>query len=357
MKYLKTILALAIATFLMIRCETGNDDPVNYDLSNGVYIVNEGSFNSNNGSISYYNPVQQLIINNVFESANGYSAGDVIQSFATVNDSLGYLIANNSHKVEIVRLRTFESIRPSIVAIYPRYFVQVSNSKGYISAFTRNSHGYLYVVDLNNHELTDSIEMGAGPETMLQVNDKLYVANSGGFADDSTISIVNTATDEVENTIKVGKLPSDMVLDGMDNIWVYSRGYTNWSDIETASFIQKVNPATNEIVWQSQVGMAQDYMTFSPKLAINGSGTVLYYIRPNGIYELQLSNPQIQNDPLIAGNFYGLEVNPENGNIYVFESPSFTANGTLKIYNQSGVLVSQGMVGIGPNGATFHLGN
>jgi YVTN family beta-propeller protein len=355
MRYLKILMLLAVCTALWVSCESGNDLKDTYDFSKGVYIINEGSFNSNNGSISYFNPDRNFMINNIFESVNGYAPGDVIQSFSVVNDSLGYLIANNSHKIEIVRLRTFEVARPSIVAIYPRYFMQVSETKGYISAFTTNIHGYLYVVDLTTHSLTDSILTGAGPEIMIHLNNKLYVANSGGFYADSTIQVVNVATDEIEDTITVGKLPSDMVLDNNDHIWVYTRGYTNWSDIETPSYIQKINPESHEILWQAEVGMALDYMTLSPKMAINGNGTIIYYLRPDGVYNLQVSNPQIQASPLISGNFYGLEVNPIDGNIYVFESTSFSANGTLKIYDPSGVLITETMVGIGPNGATFNL--
>ena len=58
---------------------------------------------------------------------------------------------------------------------------------------------------------------------------------------------------------------------------------------------------------------------------------------------------------MIPGSYYGLEVNPSDGNIYVFEAISFTGNGMMKIFDENGNSVAEGAVGIAPNGAVFNL--
>jgi hypothetical protein len=63
----------------------------------------------------------------------------------------------------------------------------------------------------------------------------------------------------------------------------------------------------------------------------------------------------LEANPLISGSYYGIEVNPSDGNIYVFESTNFTGNGKMKIFGEDGSAVAEGVVGIGPNGATFNL--
>jgi len=68
-----------------------------------------------------------------------------------------------------------------------------------------------------------------------------------------------------------------------------------------------------------------------------------------------VQNPAISPEPLIPGTYYGIDVNPSDGNLYLFES-SFTGNGIFKIYNTAGDPVAQGTVGIAPNGAVFNLG-
>jgi DNA-binding beta-propeller fold protein YncE len=100
--------------------------------------------------------------------------------------------------------------------------------------------------------------------------------------------------------------------------------------------------------------MALDYSSTPAKCAASPDGSKIYYIRPDGIYQIDAGNPSIATEPLIPGNFYGLDVNPEDGNVYVFES-SFTGNGSMKIFSPSGTKLSEAMVGIGPNGAVFHL--
>jgi DNA-binding beta-propeller fold protein YncE len=90
------------------------------------------------------------------------------------------------------------------------------------------------------------------------------------------------------------------------------------------------------------------------KCAVSPDGATIYYIRPDGIYKLDATDPVIAEDPFIPGNYYGLDVHPENGRIYVFES-SFTGNGTMKIYEANGTQFGQGTVGIGPNAAVFNL--
>lgn len=361
MNYLRLILPAAVIAAMLSGCEKSDNDPREENYSRGIYVVNEGSFGSSNGSISYVDPDNGLIINGIFEAANGgRPLGDVVQSIAVVNETTGYIVVNGSSKVEIVDLETFSTIAEPISADYPRYFVQVSNTKGYLSA--GSLAGYLYVIDLNSHEKADSIVVGYGPETMVLLNGLLYVANSGGWGVDSTISIVNTETDIVNETIRVGKAPIDMTLDGDNNIWVYCKGYAtyNWDPYyiisETDALLQKIDPLTKGITAQLKVGKAGDYTASTPKCATSKDGESIYYLRPDGVYRVNVTNPEIQKDPIIPGSFYGLEVNPSDGNIYVFES-SFTGNGLMKIFDAEGDYLAEGAVGIAPNGAIFNLGS
>ncbi len=88
-------------------------------------------------------------------------------------------------------------------------------------------------------------------------------------------------------------------------------------------------------------------------MAISGNGSRLFYLRPDGVYAVSANAPVLSATPLITGSFYGIEVNPDDDNIYVFES-TFTGNGSLKIFDQEGNPVAQGTVGIAPNGAVFN---
>ena len=349
---------MAAFALLFSGCEKNEDPPKETDYSQGIYIVNEGSFNSNNGSISFYDPLEGLIINGVFEAANGRVLGDVVQSFATVGDTTGFIVVNGSAKLEIIDLRTFKSIVEPIPVDYPRYFLPVTTENGYLSG--GSLQGYVYRIDLKTFEIKDSIEVGKGPESMVQLYDMVFVVNSGGWDIDSTIHKIHTYDDRITDTIYVGKAPVDLTFDGSGNLWVYCKGQAVYSweppyDLisETDAMIQKVDITWGNILWQGTVGKAGDYTATPPRLSVSPDRQYLYYLRPDGVYQIDTGDPEIPETPLITGSFYGMDVNPDDGNIYVFEA-SFTGNGTMKIFNDSGTLLSEGTVGIAPSGAVFH---
>ncbi len=358
MKYAFLLSAVAVFAILFQGCDKTNDPPEVTDYSQGIYIVNEGSFQANNGSISYYDPLDGLIINGIFEAANGRALGDVIQSFATVGDTTGFIVVNGSAKLEVVDLRTFKTIAEPVPVDYPRYFLPVTTEKGYLTG--GSLQGYIYQLDLYDFKIKDSIEVGKGPETMAQLNDMVYVANSGGWGIDSTIYCINTLNNKVNDTIYIGKVPVDLVFDGSDNLWAYCKGQAVYSwdppyDLisETDAMLQKIDIRHGTVLWQGIVGRAGDYTATPPRIAASADGESIYYLRPDGVYRIGAGIPAIQGTPLITGNFYGMDVNPGDGNIYTFEA-SFTGNGTMKIFNESGTLLSEGTVGIAPNGAVFH---
>jgi hypothetical protein len=353
------LLIPAIFPFFILGCENGTDDLIQADYSKGIYVVNEGSFGGNNGSISYADPNTGIIINGIFAAANdNRPLGDVVQSMSVVNDTMGYIVVNGSSKVEIVDLRTFKTILQPVPVFYPRYFLQVDQQKGYLTS--GSMQGKVYVIDLGTGIKTDSIDVGNGPETMLLSGQKVLVANSGGWLVDSTISIVDIITDKVLDTIATGKVPADMSFDSDNNLWVICKGYARYNNVfpyellsETDALVQKINPETKQVLWEGIIGKASDYASF-PKLAMSRDGLTVFYLRPNGIYKISASDPHVPVSPMITGSYYGFDVNPSDGNVYVFEA-SFDGAGSMSVYDETGLFIMEGIVGIGPSGAVFNI--
>ena len=63
---------------------------------------------------------------------------------------------------------------------------------------------------------------------MAVANGKLFVANSGGWGTDKTVTVIDTKTLKVENTITVGDNPYDMDVDAQGNIIVLCKGLTEY---------------------------------------------------------------------------------------------------------------------------------
>ena len=109
--------------------------------------------------------------------------------------------------------------------ISPRYIIEVSNTKAYISDWGSNS---IHVLDLNNLEILSTISVGNGPEKMIYSNGYVYVCNVGGWGYEKTISVIDASNDLLINTIEVGDKPNSIVTDVNDNIWVLCGGYTEY---------------------------------------------------------------------------------------------------------------------------------
>jgi len=353
------ILTFVWAALIFAGCEKDRDVVIESDFTHGVYIINEGSFQASNGSISYFDPSAGRITNGIFMAANQRPLGDVVQSMAVVGDTAGFIVVNGSGKVEFVRLKDFRATSAPVPVVYPRFFLPVTPDKGYLSA--GSMEGRIYVFDLHTREITDSIMVGNGPETLVKLNNHVFVANSGGWIVDSTVSVVDINTDEVVSTILVGKVPQDLSLDRDNKLWVYCKGYAAYNpeppyDLisETDAVLVRLDPVTGNTLWQGSVGKAGDYTAVPPKLAASKEGDYVYYLRPEGVFRISVENPAVSTEALITGSYYGLEVNPEDGTLYLFES-GFTGSGTLVIYDTEGNPEAQGTVGIAPNGAVFNL--
>ncbi len=349
------ILAFSLLVIFSSSCIKEDNQPKGTGFLHGIYIVNEGGFTKNNGSITYLDEISALIYPNLFAQVNGRGPGDVVQSFSVAGD-MGFIVANNSQKVEVVDMETFASIGTILDVDYPRYVLGVTDKKAYLTngSFT----GSVKVINLDSLEVESEIPVGSGPENIIMAGTRVFVANSGGWGTDSTISVINPETDALTHTIYVGDNPTDLVEDANGDIWVLCKGKVeydqNWNVIaETDSRLVQVK-ASNLTVGESIIiGKKGDF--FSPlHLAVSNDGKMLYYAESDGVYKMEISSGNAPTEPFIEGSFYGVDVDPESGRIYVLKAYGFDANGSVYRYEDEGYLVDSIRVGIAPNAAVFN---
>jgi len=356
MKTLKNLLFVAIVLIVIITsCSKYDEKPIDTGYLHGVFITNEGGFMNNNGSISYYDIDSGKVTNNLFQIINGYGPGDIVQSFGVAGNK-GFIVVNNSQKVEVVDMESFESLGTITGVDYPRYFIGIDNDKGYLS--NGKSAGKVYVIDLVTLKLTDSIDVGNGPENIVKSGNYVFVANSGGWTNDSTVSVIDVTTDQVIETIHVGDNPTDMVVDKNGDIWVLCKGKVvydqNWNITdETDSKLVKINGSNRSVEETFVVGQTGDF--FNPnRLAISHDGQNIFFGEASGIYRMNIADSNVPTSVFIAKQYYGLDIDPDNGTIYCLKANGFDANGMVYMYNSNGILTDSLEVGIAPNGATFN---
>jgi DNA-binding beta-propeller fold protein YncE len=357
MKYLNLLLLFSILSLWSCdKDETENEQPL--PDSEVYYISNEGAFGFGNASVSLYYPAEKKMINDAFRNANNRRPGDVLQSISKVNTKL-YLMVNASNKIEITEEKTLKELGVIQDIKMPRYLLSSDGKTAFASSWSGGSKGHIVVLDLNTNKLIDSITVGKGPEKMLinpRANNNLVVCNSGGFSNDSTLSIIDTHTRKLIYTKAVAHNPIDLVLE-TNGFWVLCKGKiiydANFNIIgHTPSYLQHLTDNGQSI--NKSVRLFDEM--HPAQLEISPDNRYLYVgggYGFKGIYRYNIGSGNLDSLPLIDKDFYGFNVDPQNGDLYGFEAPTFTVSGKMYHYSKEGKLIEEYSLGVGPNGITF----
>ena len=353
------VLLIVLALFLG---SCGDDEPTtgNEVGLEGFFIVNEGGFGNGNTSISFFDREAETASNNLFSTANGIPLGDQAQSM-TLHDDKGFIVVQNSGKIEVVDEDEFTIISTITEGIIsPRYFVGHSAIKGYVSDWGVDGvSGTVKVIDLRTYEVTKTIDTGQGTNELIIQGDNLYAVNSGGFGRADELVIIDTQTDEISNTITITDNPNSLRIDNEGNIWIATSGHTAF-DPDTFEVIE-TESTTGAIVKVSQSGqvlqtLSVDEVGFSKspgRLNINNAGDQVYYSYSGAIYSMSINATELPAAPFINKSFYGFSVDPTDNTIIGCVAPDFSSSGDIEIYSEAGSLLTTYTVGIGPNGCTF----
>jgi len=349
------IATACLVAVLFSSCTSDKDATITVSLAKGALIINEGSFGHANGSLSFYYSAKDSMANDVYAKVNGVTPplGDVVQS-AFIQDTLCFVVADNSKKITVVNLRNFKKVTEVADLVLPRYCV-VANNKLWVSCWSDPyKAGYISVRNLTTYAEEKKITVGAGPEQLLVQNSKLYVANCGGYTTDSTVSVIDMPTQTVASTIKMGvDNPTEFAVDANNSIWVLCVGSTDWAtNVSKPSKINKLNAAASAVetsVLISATAHPSSLKISSDKHSLLVGGGYGF----TGIFKMDITATAFPALPFINKSFYGFNTNPVNDEIYACESPSFSSNGNLIRYKADGTLIKSYPVGIGPNGVLF----
>jgi YVTN family beta-propeller protein len=357
--WLRHAALLGAGTLALVGCNPDDDkpEPTPEVKTNSVFVVNEGSFGTPNGSVSLFDvETKRVSAVDIYQAANNQPLlADVAQSM-TIANGRGYIVANNNSKLEIVTLPDFKRAATiSTPLAQPRYVAVASADKAYVSEWVRPTFptpvvGRVAVIDLRTNTVTRTIAVGKAPEEMLLANGKLFVANS----EDNTVTVINTSTDAVETTLTVGPHPSSLVQDRDGRIWVLSTGSTDY-----ANPANSVKGSLTDFAATAPYTVRKRDFTFTPgysaRLRRNNTGEQLYVLGNNAIYRIGTGDATLPTTALLRrSNFYGLDVDPNDGTLYVGVALSYSGPGRIVRYQPNGTALDSATVGILPNGFAFY---
>ncbi len=300
-----------------------------YLSGNGVFIMNEGNFRSGNGSLSFFSYDSMKIYNNIFREANDRPLGDVPYSIG-LNGNTAFILVNNSDKVEVASLSGMKSVTTIEKIVSPRYISFINSQKAYVTSLYSDS---IRIIDLHSKTATGYIPLENTSESIVTASSRAYAANwTGG----SKIFVINTLTDEVTDSIDVGIEPESMVVDRNNTLWVLCNG--GWKRENYAELVA-VNTSTNTINRRLTFPSLSDSPTC---LQIDGSGQFLYYLH-DGVRRMDIGSEALPATAFIPQSgyfFYRMGVNPFNNEIFVTDARDYLQKGIVLRYSPDGSLLS-----------------
>lgn len=341
---------IVITTCFAFSCDDDDKQPKG-QYADGVFVVNEGAYTKANGSITFLTRANEPM-QDIFAAANnGLALGDVVQSMI-IDDNAGYLVVNNSNKLEVVNAGTFESSYRIEGLRLPRYMT-TEGGFGYLTEWVSfTDDGRVSVIDLDKHEVVDQITTGSGAENILEDDNLLYVSNN--FS--NTVSVIDIATREVIKTIEVAWAPGELLEDTNGKIWVLCGGSWGGNDGALVQIdpSRSKQPEAQSVLKTVELGMNVGF----PKAAISVDGLSIFYFAGTKVYKFDVNGASPPSDALIdesaATNFYGIGVDPKTNILYVADDKAFSSAGTVFRYELTGTAIDNFASGIGPNGFAFY---
>lgn len=203
----------------------------------GLYILCEGNMGSNKARLDYMNLEAGDYYANWYGAQNPNQLkelGDVGNDIQQYGGKL-YAVINCSHKVEVMDLK---SRHIGKIDLPNCRYMAFKGDKMYVSAYVGSVAdpdllGSVYEIDTATLTVTREVKVGHQPDELCIVNDRLYVANSGGYLFgqyDSTLSVIDLNSFTQIDQIHIGLNPTRLRYDNNGHLWVGCQG--NYMDVD-----------------------------------------------------------------------------------------------------------------------------
>lgn len=248
-----------------------------YSASDGVFVLNEGNMTTENGSLIYISPEDQ-IYDYVYKNSNGSELGNVTQDLY-INNGKMYIISQNGRTnpsgttfqndgmLVVANLETMKkeaAYNDELSKLYWPSNLAVLNDE---NIFIRDNNGvYLFNSTSKEKELK-FVEGsgGASKNRMAIANNKVFVPAG------NKIFVLTASSTEISQTIDMGASVSGLIKSKDGHIWVSTTGIPNK--------ITKINSSTLAVIKANDVTEgrlnAGGMMGATP--GITAKGDTLYY--------------------------------------------------------------------------------
>ncbi len=331
----------------------------------GLYILNEGNMGSNRASLDYFDYTTGIFTKNIYEKANPNVVGSLgdVGNDVQIYGSKMYAVINVSNYIEVMDAKTARHIGEIRIPncryiVFDKGYAYVSSYAGPVSIDPNAPPGYIAKIDTTNLQIVGKEVVGYQPDEMTVTNNKLYIANSGGYRVpnyDTTVSVIDLNIFKEIKKINVAINLWRVRKDKNNKLWVTSRGdYTP----QNPPKIYLLNPDTDTVEKELNVPVSDmdfiDNKMYYYGYAWTSQGATSSY----GIIDIDtqevISNQFIKNGAEANITIpYAIKINPVNGDIFVADAKDYVSPGKLFCFDKNGNLKWNATTGDIPGHMTF----
>lgn len=350
--------SLILATVLLSSCRKTETPiigptvtpvaPANLGPVKGFFLLNEANMGSNKASIDFFESETGKYFKNIFPTRNPKivkELGDVGNDIQIYGDKL-YAVINVSNLVMVMDVNTAKQI--ATIPIPNCRYITFDKGNAYVSSYAGpvkidlNARlGYVAKIDTATLSVKDTCVVGYQPEEMVIRDNKLYVANSGGYRVpnyDNTVSVIDLNTFKETKKITVGINLHRLELDKYNNIYASSRG--DYKGI--ASNLYVINPAdkVSDVLSLGVTNMTLSgdslYVYSTEWSHITNSNTISYAIVNTKTKAIVSRNFITDGTEKRIAIPYGIAIHPETKEIFVTDARDYVTPGRLYCFSPDG---------------------
>ncbi|MCE1189768.1 MAG: hypothetical protein LWX56_11585 [Ignavibacteria bacterium] len=343
------LLGIGLALTGCKKSDSTITEPTPPTTSSGVYILNEGSFGGNTATLDYYNLTSSQSYISIYKTVNNKALGDVANAM-TVSGTKGYIVVENSNKIEIIDLGTNTSLGQVDCGNGTNPFdISVIDSIAFVSNF---GIAQIQKINLNTRQVLKNYAVSKYAEGILAVNGKVFTAVPG-YGEGNSIAVLDIASETFSAPIMVGSNPQ-YLYKGPDNmIYAVCTGQYQWVDTSGRGGIYKINPTTLKV--EDSVIVYKN-----PKKACF-VGNQVYVINDAGIQVVDFASHTVSTTPIIKGSMvnsfalygtqgaiYSIAYDAARGYLFAGNPKDGKQAGEIVVFTPSGTEIKRFAAGILP---------
>lgn len=318
----------------------------------GFYLLNEGNFGTNKSSLDYYDFSTGVYTRNIYAQTNPTAVmelGDMGVDIQIYGSKLYAMIAG-SNKVEVMDVATTRRIGQ--IDIPNCRYIKFHEGYAYVTSYAGpidinpdyEQKGYVAKVDTASLAVVNTCVVGFQPDELEIVDNKIYVANSGGYMApnyENTLSVIDIEPFTEEERVPIAINLQCVSGDEYGGLWVSSRGdyYETPSKLYCYDVRKKRVEAELDVPVSTMCLEGDSLYVLSTTWDyVSMSSTVTYAIVNVKTREVLTRNFITDGTDALISAPYGLAVNPVTKDIYVTDAKDYVVPGALYCYGNDGVL-------------------